>query len=140
MLRNIALGADHRGYAHKEFLRQLPYSFIDCGAFSDERSDYPVFARAVCAAILEKRVDGGVLFCGSGAGMAIAANRLPGIYAAVAWNDALARMIREDDWCNVLVIPADFVSLDELGAIFQAWYEAIPKGGRYYERIQMIDK
>ncbi len=139
MLNEFAIGADHRGYNYKEVLRGLPYSFLDCGASTQERSDYPVYAHAVCRAILEGQVDKGVLLCGSGAGMAMAANRFSGIYAAVAWNAEVARLIREDDWCNVLVIPADFVELHDLITLFHAWREAVPKAGRYRERVEMFD-
>ncbi len=141
MLHKIALGADHRGYVYKELIKTVSgVDFIDCGTFSEERTDYPIFARAVCEEVLRGRADGGVLFCGSGAGMNIAANRYVGIYAAVAWNVEIARIVREDDWCNVLVIPTDFVASSDLIAIFRAWQNGEPKLGRYRERIVMIDQ
>jgi ribose 5-phosphate isomerase B len=78
--------------------------------------------------------------CGSGVGMSIAANRHPGIFAALAWNQEVARQCKEDDNANVLVLPADFISEDQMMGIIMAWLGARFKGGRYQERIKMIDK
>ena len=84
----LAIGSDHRGFTCKaEIQKQLPqFMWIDVGADSAARSDYPAFAFASAQLVKDAQVDGAVLLCGSGAGMAIAANRVPGIYAAVAWN------------------------------------------------------
>lgn len=140
MINTIAIGADHRGFLYKEFIRTHYENIFDYGAFSQERSDYPVFAKLVILKVLSGDVDGGILLCGSGVGMAIAANRFPGIYAAVAWNKEVACSARQDDWCNVLVIPADFITPDLVLEIIEGWRTATPKEGRYLKRIQMIDQ
>lgn len=141
----IALGTDHRGFVLKELLKKNAYiagkeiTWIDCGAYDATRSDYPVFVSKVCAALDSKSADYGILLCGSGVGMSIAANRHPGIFAALAWNPDVARQCKEDDNANVLVLPADFISENQMMAMIAAWLGATFKGGRYQERIKMID-
>lgn len=143
--KRIAIGADHRGYQLKEFLKQkvtIPgtlIDWVDVGAFDDQRSDYPEFAIAVAKAMQEQKADQGLLICGTGVGMAVAANRFHGIYAALVWNKTIARMAKEDDHTNVLVLPSDFISADEALAMVHAWVTAQPKEGRYEKRIAMID-
>lgn len=142
---NIAIGADHRGFSCKAYIKQYvvgdddPIAWIDVGADNDERSDYPIFAQAVVASLKNNEAKYGVLVCGSGAGMAIAANRYPGIYAGVVWNEEIARVSKEDDKTNILVIPADFVSQELAVAMVNTWLKATFKGGRYQERIDLID-
>lgn len=139
---NIAIGADHRGFAYKEFIKkQFPaIEWHDVGADSAERSDYPAFSTLVCDLILQGKVQAGVLICGSGVGMAIAANRYKNIYAGVVWNEQVACVGKEDDNVNVLVIPSDFVTQEMAVACIKAWMGASFKHGRYQERIDMIDQ
>lgn len=145
MNSSIVVGADHRGYKLKEFLKQScrygdhSVTWHDCGAFDAERSDYPIFAHLVCQQMLTDHIQLGVLLCGSGIGMAIAANRFEGIRAGVAWNVAIARMAREDDDCNILVIPADVCDAELARELVAAWLGAAFKGGRYAERIAMLE-
>jgi len=142
---NIAIGSDHRGFSTKAYLKQYvvitddPIAWIDVGAFDDERSDYPIFAEAICRSIMQGEAEKGVLICGSGVDMAVVANRFPGIYAGVAWNEQVAQHGRENDNVNVLVIPSDFVSHEQAAAIVNAWLTCKFKGGRYQERIDMIN-
>lgn len=142
----IVIGADHRGFAYKELIKEIitdidltPIEWIDVGAFTNDRSDYPEYAIAASRELIEKRADVGVLLCGSGVGMAIAANRFPGIYAAVAWNEESARVGREDDNSNVIVIPCDFVDGEQAIALVRAWLRSSFKGERYQKRLDMID-
>ncbi len=136
----IALGADHRGYALKEFLKQnLAYDWIDVGTMSDQRTDYPLFAYAVVDRIIRKEARCGILICGSGAGMTIAANRYQTMRAATVWNVEVARAVKADDNCNILVIPADFVSNEDAIELIQIWQKTEFKGGHYQERLLMID-
>ncbi len=142
---NIAIGADHRGFATKAYLKQYavgtddPIAWIDVGAFDDEHSDYPVYAEAACRSILQSEAQKGVLICGSGIGMAIVANRFPFIYSGVVWNEEVARLSREHDNVNVLVIPSDYVSPEQAAVMVNAWLSVEFKGGRYQERIDMIN-
>lgn len=137
----IAVGADHRGFAQKQFIQKAcnDVAWIDVGASDDARSDYPLFAHAVCSLIQAGTAEKGLLFCATGVGMAVAANRFAGIYAAVAHTAELARLSVEHDNINVLVIPSDYVSCDELIAIVTTWNSAQFLGGRYQERISLID-
>ena len=88
----VAIGSDHRGFDLKQNLVKLlrvpkyPVNWIDLGCDSSASCDYPVFARKVCQSILKGESDCGVLLCSTGVGMSIAANRFPGIYAALVWN------------------------------------------------------
>lgn len=112
----IAVAADHRGFPHKEplirALAQDGHEPLDLGTSSTEPVDYPDYARAVGAAIREGRADLGLLVCGSGAGVSIAANKLRGIRAALCHDLFTARQAREDDDANVLCVGARVVGVD----------------------------
>jgi len=139
----IAIGADHRGFNHKEYIKQhiTPIQWVDVGAFNTKRSDYPIFSHAVCKMILQgEGVDLGVLICGTGVGMVITANRYKNIYAALVWNKKVARQSREHDNANIIVLPSDYVSMKQAVAMVNAWREVSFIGGRYAERIKMIDE
>jgi ribose 5-phosphate isomerase B len=141
---NIAIGADHRGFEYKTYIKQqvgkdTSITWIDVGAHDDARSDYPIFARAVVQAMQDKKADSGILLCGSGVGMAILANRFAHMFAGVAWNEEIARMSKEDDNTNILVLPADFITIEQSVRIVNAWLRAQFKGGRYQKRIDMIN-
>ena len=81
----------------------------------------------------------GFFICGSGIGMSIAANRYPKIYAALCWNESVAKVAKSDDGANVLIPPADYVSIDDALKIVKAWMDAEFKGGRYQDRLELID-
>lgn len=141
----IALGADHRGFIHKQYIMNYfsthaSYKLIDVGTHSGDRVDYPRYASRVVDLIILGQVKQGILLCGSGIGMAIAANRYKGIRAGVAWNDRVAKMAKEDDNINVLVLPSDFISHEKLIPLIDSWLYAEFKGGRYADRISMLDK
>lgn len=142
---SIAIGADHRGYAAKQILLGqaevdgIIIEWVDCGTDSDERTDYPIYAQRVCHRVQESETDFGVLVCGTGVGMAIAANRFFGIYAALVWNAEIARRSREEDKANVLVLPADYLEHDEIMHCLKAWLSAEFIESRYGKRIDMID-
>lgn len=138
----IAIGADHRGFQHKEFIKKnMPsIEWIDVGSFDDQRSDYPIYAHKVVALMLSGQAENGILLCGTGIGMAVTANRYKKIYAAVIWNEEVARLGKSDDNANILALPADFVSPDRSVAIIQAWLAESFKAGRYSQRINMIDE
>lgn len=137
----IAIGADHRGFTQKEHIKNAlsDYEWIDVGADSDARSDYPVFSHAVSHSISSGQATHGVLLCGSGIGMAIAANRHAGVYAGLAWNKEVAALAKEHDNVNVLVLPSDFISPDEAVKMIKAWLSASFRGGHYADRVAMID-
>ena len=141
----IVIGSDHRGFAHKEFIKHHPalaghvVEWIDVGAHSDARSDFPEFAMKLCQTMRQKKAERGILICGSGIGMAIAVNRFKGIYAGVVWGDDVARFAAEHDKVNVLVIPSDFVTKEKSVSMITIWLSTKFLGGRYQERITEID-
>ncbi|MBA3751783.1 RpiB/LacA/LacB family sugar-phosphate isomerase [Candidatus Dependentiae bacterium] len=137
----IAIGSDHRGFQLKSYLlnENLSCEWLDCGTFSSERTDYPLFVLPVISALHAGTVDGGILICGTGVGMAIAANRHKGIYAGLVWNEEIARLAKEDDNINVLVLPADYMSDQTAVACISSWISAVFKKGRYQERLSLID-
>lgn len=140
-MTKISIGADHRGFATKQdIIKHLAqYSWNDVGTFSADRTDYPLYAKKVCLDILDGHSNSGVLLCATGIGMSMAANRFRGIYAALCWNSEIARLAREDDGANVLILPSDYVSTQEAFRIIEAWLGATPKDGVYKNRLQMID-
>lgn len=143
--KRIVIGADHRGYQLKERLKELlsvprlSIEWVDVGAFDEQRSDYPEFAISAAKTLRKNKADVGVLICGTGIGMAVAANRFAGIYAALVWNVATARLAKEDDHANVLVLPSDFIDAQQAVKMVEAWLMAQCKKGRYEERVAMID-
>ena len=141
----IAIGTDHRGFTLKEaIIKQLTFAghavqWIDVGCSSLERCDYPLYTEPVTELVQKKKVEFGVLLCGSGIGMSIAANRFADVYAALVWNVQVAQLAREHNHANILVIPADFVDEALSFKMIEAWLHAIPQEGRYAERINYIN-
>jgi len=140
----IPVGADHAGYALKERLvselRRLGYEPLDLGTHSTESTDYPDYAHEVAARVEHHDAERGVLLCGTGLGMAYAANRHPGVRAAVAWSPEVARLAREHNDANVLVLPARFVSPEDGLEILRTWLGTEFAGGRHARRIAKIDR
>ena len=108
------------------------------GTYSNEPVDYPDYARKVAEAVSRGEYDEGLLVCGSGTGMAIAANKVPGIRAAVAWNEEIARLSRQHNDANVLSLAARYTPDDELKKIVKAWLGADFEGGRHERRVEKI--
>ncbi len=142
MVKKIALGADHAGFEGKEHLKktldELGVQYDDLGTNSCDSVDYPDFARKVAEAVGSGDYDQGLLVCGSGTGMAIAANKVHGIRAAVAWNEDIARLAREHNDANVLSLPARFMTDDEAAKIVKAWFDSDFEGGRHERRVEKI--
>lgn len=138
----IAIAADHAGYEEKEQLKplldELGIQYEDLGTVSPESVDYPDYARKVADEVASGHVDQGLLVCGSGTGMAIAANKVPGVRAAVAWNEEIARLAREHNDANVLSLAARFTPFEEISRIVRAWFAAKFDGGRHSRRVQKI--
>ncbi len=143
----IVIGADHRGFHLKLQIKEQfkkhgssTIEWLDAGAFTAERSDYPEFASKAAREIRDGNAMYGILICGNGNGMAIAANRFPGIYAALAWNETVGHLVKEHDGANVLVLPADFISTHDAMGIITQWLNAQFLGGRYQARQEMLEK
>src|ERR1044072_5347172 len=139
----IALASDHAGYAEKERLKallaDLGVEFEDLGTGSEESVDYPDYARKVAEQVAHGRVEQGLLVCGSGTGMAITANKVAGVRAAVAWSEETARLARQHNDANVLAIGARTTPPPQLPRIVRAWFSADFEGGRHRERVAKIE-
>jgi len=142
MTKRIAIAADHAGFAEKERMKQtldeIGVEYEDMGTDSPESVDYPDFAERLGKAVAKGDFDEGILFCGSGTGMAIAANKIHGVRAAVAWNEEIAKLSREHNNANVLALPARFISDEDAAKIVKAWLAAPFDGGRHARRVDKI--
>ncbi len=140
----IPIGADHAGFPLKERLKvelaRLGYQPLDVGAHSAESVDYPDYAHEVASRVEQGDAARGVLLCGTGLGMSYAANRHHGVRAAVPWAPEIARLAREHNDANVLVLPARSVSEDEGVAILRTWLDTRFEGGRHARRVAKIDQ
>lgn len=138
----IALGADHAGYQLKDqirhHLKQKGIEVRDEGANSGDSVDYPDFARLVAHDVTEKRADLGILVCGSGIGMSISANKVPGIRAANVNSEYEAQMSREHNNANVLALGARILNADQALAIVDKWLATGFAGGRHERRVDKI--
>ncbi len=138
----IALGADHRGFLLKERLKQQlerrGHLVADHGTFTAERADYPDYAFAVARAVARRRAERGVLICATGIGMSIAANRVPGVRAALCLTPLMARLSREHNDANVLCLGADLVSPRNAGRILSVWLKTAFARGRHQRRLSKI--
>ncbi len=140
----IALASDHAGFAEKERLKplfdELGLEITDFGTVSEESVDYPDYARRVAEAVASGEAEQGVLVCGSGIGMAITANKVRGVRAAVAWSEETARLARQHNDANVLTIGARVTAEEEIPRIVRAWFNAKFDGGRHAARVEKIKK
>jgi len=138
----IAIGADHGGYELKqivlEYLATKGCEFKDFGTFSRESVDYTDYAQLVCERIMAKDYNAGILICKTGIGMSIAANKFPGIRAAVVHNEYTAKMAREHNNANVLVFGADIITKENVGPVLDAFFNAEFQGGRHQNRLNKI--
>ena len=139
----IALASDHAGYAEKERLKplllDLGLEVDDLGTTSEDSVDYPDFAHRVANEVAEGRADQGLLVCGSGTGMAMTANKVAGVRAAVAWSEETARLARQHNDANVLAIGARTTPAGQIPAIVRAWFSTGFEGGRHAQRVGKIE-
>lgn len=138
----IALGADHAGFEEKERLKktldEIGVEYEDVGTFSTDSVDYPDFAQKVGEKVESGEAEQGILVCGSGIGVAIAANKMHGVRAAQAWNEETARLARRHNNANVLTIGARVIPEEEIPKIVKAWFSADFEGGRHEKRVEKI--
>lgn len=138
----IAFGCDHGGFVFKKdivtLLEQSGYTVLDMGCFSEESVDYPDFAAAVCATLQDGRAQRGILVCGTGIGMSIAANRHPHIRAALCHEAFTARMSREHNDANILCLGARVLGIGIVLDIVKTWLATEFAGGRHLRRITLM--
>ena len=138
----IAVGSDHRGFAIKgkvvKLLKRLDQEVIDVGPQTAERVDYPDIAGIVGSQVSEGRVDRGILICGTGLGMCIAANKIPGVRAAPCHDDLTAEMSRRHNDLNVLCLSADMLGERLIDRMIEIWLTTEFEGGRHARRVEKI--
>lgn len=138
----IAIGCDHAAFSYKEeiksYLAEKGYEVIDKGCYSPERADYPDYGIAVGESVASGECERGVVICGSGIGISIAANKVKGVRCALCLEPNSARLSRNHNNANVLAMGARLIDLDMAKAIVDAWFEAEFEGGRHLDRINKI--
>ncbi len=141
----LAIGSDHAGFKLKSTLLdwlRTPAAgknqLLDFGTTSEESTDYPDFAKDVALAVSHKRATKGILFCGTGTGMAIAANKVHGIRAAVAWAPEIASLASEHNNANILCLPARFMKTSMAKQIIGSFLKTPFGGGRHARRVRKM--
>jgi ribose 5-phosphate isomerase B len=138
----VAIASDHRGYQVKcrvvKHLRERNHEVHDLGTNSSESVDYPDYAAKVCREVAEGEAERGILICGTGLGMAISANKYPGIRAAPVHDDVTAELSRSHNDANVLCLSADLLGGPLIDHIVDIWLKTPFEGGRHQRRIEKI--
>jgi ribose 5-phosphate isomerase B len=141
--QTIALGSDHAGFCLKEIIKKHLESkgltVIDEGTYSAERADYPDFGHKVAADVLAKKAELGILMCGSGNGINMAANKHKGIRSALCWNSEIAALARQHNDANIMALPARFISEEEAKKSVDVFIAEKFEGGRHADRMKKID-
>ena len=138
----VAIGSDHAGFALKETIKalldelKLPYE--DFGTTSPVPVDYPDVAQAVSHAVVGGRADRGILVCGTGIGMAMAANKIAGVRAAVVWDETSARLSRAHNDANIMTLGGRTTSAERAPGIVRAFLSTGYEGGRHGRRLEKI--
>lgn len=138
----VAVGCDHGGFVLKDAvigtLEELGAQVVDFGTYSTESVDYPVYGKKVADAVASGECDLGVVMCGTGIGISIAANKVKGIRAAVVTNEFMAEMTRRHNNANIIALGGRVINPEEAKVLVKAWYTAQFEGGRHQKRIDMI--
>lgn len=139
----IAIGCDHAGFEMKghirDYLARAGHEVEDLGCYDGISVDYPDYAEKVCSAVLTGKSTRGILVCGSGVGMSIAANRFKGIRAVLAMNEYLAEYSRRHNDSNVLCLAGRLLEESAAEKITDVWLETAFEGGRHERRVKKLD-
>lgn len=138
----IALASDHAGYQLKEELKAYLNNFevLDFGTDSPQSMDYPDTGFAAAEAVGNGTCDKGIMICGSGIGMSIVANKVKGVRAALCTSETIARLSRQHNDANVLILPGRFMDFQEAKKIVDTWLSTDFDGGRHIRRLNKIKK
>ena len=140
--KKIAIGADHAGFELKEkikiLLQELGYEINDHGTNSTDSVDYPLIAKSVAKSVASKTPPKGILICGTGIGMSIAANKVKGIIAAHCTDVETAKLARQHNNSNILTIGGRTMNYELAREIIKTWLETDFEGGRHQRRVQEI--
>ena len=138
----IGIGNDHAAVAMKKeitgYLEELGYEVVNYGTDSDESCSYAVYGEKVARAVAAKDVDLGILICGTGLGISLAANKVRGIRAAVCSEPCTARLSRQHNDANILAFGARIIGIETAKELVKAWLDAEFEGGRHQTRVDMI--
>lgn len=141
-MKKIALASDHAGFHGKEAIKktldEMGLSYEDFGTTSLDSVDYPDYAETVARAVAKGEYEKGILVCGSGIGMEIAANKVPGIRAALAWNEETARVSRSHNDANIVAIGERTTPIETINQIVRTFLTTEFDGGRHARRIEKI--
>jgi len=139
----IAFGCDHAALELKQeimkFVESLGHKAKDYGTFTEERADYPEYAKKAAKAVVDRECDLGILVCGTGVGMSITANKIKGIRAVVCSEPFSAKLSREHNNTNVLCLGARVVGSELAKMIVEMWLSAEFQGGRHTDRVKMFE-
>ena len=137
----ITIGSDHAGLEYKseikQFLKNEGHTVLDVGTHTKDSVDYPDYAHQVAEKVLSD-FDFGILICGSGNGVSMAANKHNGIRAAICWNKEISKLARNHNDANIVSIPARFITLKESINIISIFIEEVFDGGRHTKRVNKI--
>ncbi len=143
LTKSIIIGSDHAGFLVKEkikiFLKKANIKLLDIGTFSEERVDYPDYGKKLALAVKNKNVFG-ILVCGSGIGVSIAANRIKKIRAAVCYNKKSASLARKHNNANVLCLGARLIDFKNIKTIVNTFISTKFEKGRHLTRVKKLDK
>ncbi|HEX3038983.1 MAG TPA: ribose 5-phosphate isomerase B [Caproiciproducens sp.] len=138
----IAIGCDHVGFELKDriikHLEEKNIEYRDFGTYSTERTDYPIYGEAVARAVVSGECEKGILICGTGVGISISANKVPGIRAVVCSEPYSALLSRQHNDTNILAMGSRVVGGDLALMILDAWLSGVYEGGRHQRRVDMI--
>ena len=139
----VVLASDHAGYTYKNeikaFLKEKGVSVIDVGTNSIESCDYPIFAHEAALKVANGEADYGVLVCSSGEGIAIAANKVKGVRAGIAYNDDVAQLMRQHNNANMIAFGATFMKLPDVLRRVEIFLKTPFEGGRHERRVNEIE-
>lgn len=139
----LAIGSDHVGFELKPaiigYLEELGHEVTDFGAFTTERTDYPIYGKKVAEEVAAGNFDGGILICGTGVGISISANKVKGIRAVVCSEPYSAKLSKEHNNTNILAFGSRVVGSELAKMIVKEWLDAKYEGGRHSKRIEMLN-
>lgn len=139
----LSIGSDHAGYAYKEeikkYLSNKGYEMIDVGTYSTESCDYPEYGKEAAKKVACGEAEYGILVCSSGEGISIAANKIKGIRCGIAYNDDVARLIRQHNNANMIAFGASFMALSDVLRRIDIFLSTPFEGGRHERRVNKID-
>ncbi len=142
IFKKICISSDHAGYKLKEYIKiqliKKKISLIDLGPFEIKSVDYPDYAKKLGRRIIAKKSDVGILVCGSGTGMAISANKIKGIRAAVCYNSKSTRLSREHNNANIIALGSRLIKKNEAMKLIKIFLNTEFEGGRHLRRVKKI--